>query len=126
MQSSRNFDNSASSLCSSQHSNLDSRVSGHSTGVKGERVEFYNGNEAVICHCREECRIVTSWTVTNPGRRFHGCINYGVIFTINHDISLVYFDVLYNLLQLIAGINGHCRPQKPAIIFCGMIHLCNR
>ena len=62
------------------NSNLDSRVSGQLTGVKGERVECYNRDEVVLCHCREECRIVTLQTLANLGRRFHGCINYVVNF----------------------------------------------
>lgn len=70
MQQTRNFRHGAASSSSSHNSN-------HQSGAIEQSSEFYNGNEAVICHCREVCRIATSWTLSNPGRRFHGCINYG-------------------------------------------------
>ncbi|XP_021833751.1 uncharacterized protein LOC110773532 [Prunus avium] len=31
-----------------------------------------------ICHCGNQCRLTTSWTDNNPGRRFWGCADYGV------------------------------------------------
>ncbi|CAB4263051.1 unnamed protein product [Prunus armeniaca] len=31
-----------------------------------------------ICHCGNQCRLTTSWTDNNLGRRFWGCADYGV------------------------------------------------
>ncbi|KAL2537727.1 GRF-type domain-containing protein [Forsythia ovata] len=33
--------------------------------------------EGVICHCGHFTTLKTSWTETNPGRRFRGCKFYG-------------------------------------------------
>ncbi|KDP35838.1 hypothetical protein JCGZ_10319 [Jatropha curcas] len=30
-----------------------------------------------LCRCGQEAVLKTSWTETNPSRRFLGCINYG-------------------------------------------------
>ena len=37
-------------------------------GMPGGRMELYNGDETLFCHCREACQIVTSWTIANLGR----------------------------------------------------------
>ena len=80
MHQGKKYFNGASSSCSFQHSNHKDEESENLLGVKREKVGQYNGSESVFCDCNEPCRIATSWTLSNPGRRFHGCKNYGVFF----------------------------------------------
>lgn len=67
----------ASSPSSSQQSRHEGEEGGQSPGLRRGKFEFYNGDEMVFCDCQEPYRRVTSWTLSNPGRRFHGCKNYG-------------------------------------------------
>ncbi|KAB1215754.1 hypothetical protein CJ030_MR4G020416 [Morella rubra] len=33
----------------------------------------------VLCYCGIEAKMRTSWTEKNPGRRFFGCLRYGLV-----------------------------------------------
>ncbi|CAK9133668.1 unnamed protein product [Ilex paraguariensis] len=45
--------------------------------------------EPTPCYCRRMGKMRTSWTTTNPGRRFIGCERYGVISIFISFVSLV-------------------------------------
>ena len=55
-------------------------------GFSGEKFENYTEDARVECHCREVCKIVSSWTTANPSRRFYGCRNYGVCAQLECDL----------------------------------------
>ena len=78
----RNYLNDASSSSSCQQSNHENEESGKLSEVKRGKVDHYNGDEVAFCDCNEPCQIATTWTLSNLGRRFHGCKNYGIFFFI--------------------------------------------
>ncbi|KAJ1400925.1 Zinc finger, GRF-type [Sesbania bispinosa] len=51
-----------------------SASSGGSTVTPSSRVDLNQ-----FCMCGVPCKIQTSWTEKNPGRRFFGCGNYGML-----------------------------------------------
>jgi hypothetical protein len=47
----------------------------------------------LLCPCGVPVCVRNSWTETNPGRTWYGCINYKVIF----ELSFVLYFVVSNL-----------------------------
>ncbi|XP_016185856.1 uncharacterized protein LOC107627536 [Arachis ipaensis] len=49
----------------------------HSSGVLGQN-SSQGRRRRTICYCRERPVLATSSTAENSGRRFWGCVNYGI------------------------------------------------
>ena len=71
----------ATSSSASVSSNPGSNQSETREEIHQGKDEYCNGDLIACYHCHEECQIVTSWTESNPSRRFHGYKKYGVIFS---------------------------------------------
>ncbi|KAJ1382624.1 Zinc finger, GRF-type [Sesbania bispinosa] len=61
-----------------RHSMANSASSG---GTMSSSSRLLDGNK--FCTCGVNCKLQTSWTEKNPGRRFFGCGNYGSVEACN-------------------------------------------